>query len=107
MADLASSLRAQIDEFYDSVRKVPKMWGTPGEIEAMWWLTLLFEATLLYPDRPPTDAVNARLQAHMHVANARGWPSPLPLYTHAKGRDQLLQLLVEVREDFLSILAEK
>ena len=106
MPSLASALREHVDGVYASIRKVPGMWGTPSEIEAIWWTILLVEGVLIKPSLPPRVATDARLKAHERVANANAWPSPLPLHANAKGREQITVLLDEVRTHFLEILAE-
>ncbi len=102
-ADLLTRLRAMVKNSFDMISRAPAMHGWPVEIEAIHHMLLLIEATLAgYTSKRASDA---RLAAHVKVANRHGWPGPLPLSSHVTSPEEMAALAVEVRAAFAEELS--
>ena len=104
---VAGRLREQIDGYYRDIRHHPGMFGTPTEIEAMWWVLLGFEALLVTPT-PDDSLINDSRRASIEtVVNRRGWPGSIPLHRHVWASADFVVVLDEVRDEFLRLISAR
>lgn len=104
---VSERIRAQIDEYYEGIRLRPSMYGTPSEIEAMWWVLLGFEALLLEPIPDEARVNDTRFMAIRITAGRHGWSGNAPLHAHVRGSASLIPILNEVRTEFLRHLTDQ
>lgn len=101
----SEAVHATIRDYYEGIRKRPAMFGTSGEIEAIWWILLSFEATTLSPIPEEKALYEAKRKSHELIANKHGWSGVLPFHAHVQWSEGLVAVLDEWRDEFLRLLA--
>lgn len=103
----SEAVLSTVHDYQDGIRKRTEMYGTPAEVEAMWWTLLSFEALSLTP-MPDSDSIeDAKRTSHERVAQTHGWPPVHSLHANVSWRPGLVAVLDEWRTEFFRVLNER
>ena len=101
---VATDLKQHVVETMEAMRLRPRLFGRPAELEAMWHVLLVIEANLTEPRT--TGSLNlTMIEARAPIQRRHKWPGPIPLSSHGLDEAALMEVLWEMRANFLAILS--